>query len=208
MVASLVIAIATAFAGSWFLVDSTSSRGLFDVQMLSADTAFAVGRQGGILRSLDGGISWQSVGKELTDQDLRKVHFRNPREGMVLGRNMLARTEDGGLTWTKIGSDSGFYHLLLSGHRAGRIFVQSSRDGMRHTDGLGRTWTPVVVRDSVRVGDWTALDFPTPDTGFAATTAGIWRSVDRGASWSLLLSGTDTAHPRGVVLTAAHFWSP
>lgn len=206
--ASLLPALGAALVGSWFPVDTTSSRGLYDVQMVSTDTAFAVGRQGGILRSLDGGLSWHRVGEGLTDHDLRRLHFRNPREGMVLGQNVLARTEDGGRTWTRIAPDTAFFHVFLEGNRTGRIFVQPAGGGMRGTDDLGRTWTAAGLRDSVRVGDWNAMDFPTPDTGFAATTAGIWRSLDGGASWSLILLATDTLHPRGVVLNAMHFWNP
>lgn len=205
--AALLHSLVAAIVGSWFPVDTVSSPGLFDVQMVSTDTAFAVGRQGGILRSLDGGISWHRVGEGLTDSDLREVHFRNPREGMVLGQNLLARTEDGGVTWTRIASDTAFFHAFLEGNRSGRIFVQPAGGGMRSTDDLGRTWTVVGLRDSVRVGDWNAMDFPTPDTGFAATTAGIWRSLDGGTSWSLILPASDTLHPRGVVLNAMHFWS-
>jgi len=204
--ASLLPALVAALVGSWFPVDTTSSRGLHDVQMASTDTAFAVGRQGAILRSLDGGMSWHPVGEGLTDQDLREVHFRNPREGMVLGQNLLARTEDGGRTWTRIAPDTAYFHPFLEGNRSGRIFVQSIGGGLRSTDDLGRTWTAVGLRDSVRVGDWNAMDFPTPDTGFAASTAGIWRSLDGGTSWSLILPASDTLHPRGVVLNAMHFW--
>lgn len=206
--ASLFPAIGAAIFGTWFPVDTTSSQGLYAVQMTSPDTAYAVGRGGTILKSLDGGMSWGLVGKGLTDQDLKRLYFRNPREGMVLGQDLLAMTEDGGRTWTRIPPDSGSRPLFLEGSRGGRIFVFSSNRGMRFTEDLGRTWTPAVLRDSVRVDGWHALDFPTRDTGFAATSAGIWRSVDRGSSWSLLLPASDSAHPRGVLLTAMHFWSP
>ena len=126
----------------------------------------------------------------------------------------LFRSSDGGGSWKPLGLSSvgrigavavdpgNNQHLLVAA--MGRQFSTGPDRGLyRSLDG-GASWTKVLfVSDSTGVGD-IAINPAHPDTMFCTTwervrrstyrrafgpECGIWRSVDRGATWSRLVTG-------------------
>ncbi|HWT83583.1 MAG TPA: YCF48-related protein, partial [Candidatus Methylomirabilis sp.] len=79
-----------------------AARRLDHLFALDAMTAWAVSGRGAILRSVDGGATWQlqSSGTRL---DLAAIHFTDRQHGWAVGfANTVLKTTDGGLTWTQV----------------------------------------------------------------------------------------------------------
>src|SRR5437588_11785623 len=88
---------------------------LHAVQFVDRNEGWAVGDDGVVLHSIDGGKSWerQPTGVRAS---LRSVHFLNPFTGWIAGREelhhgagstgILLVTRDGGLKWQLVGINS------------------------------------------------------------------------------------------------------
>src|SRR5207302_3584010 len=86
---------------------------LHAVQFVDRNEGWAVGDDGVVWHTIDGGQSWerQPTGVRAS---LRSIHFLNPYTGWVAGREELPHgqgsagvllfTQDGGLKWRRIGS--------------------------------------------------------------------------------------------------------
>ena len=92
--------------------------GICGIHAVDRNTIYGAGRYAGgsyVVKSADGGITWESINLSSDFWTFVDVHFESPLEGYVTGGNMqgqasLIYTDDGGLTWTtKINNYSGHY---------------------------------------------------------------------------------------------------
>ncbi|MCG7751403.1 WD40/YVTN/BNR-like repeat-containing protein [Flavihumibacter cheonanensis] len=91
----------------WMTVKGHEKRDFRDIEAFDAVTAviLAVDSPGLILRTFDGGESWQEVYRDnRSGIFLDALHFRNKDEGMAVGdpidgKILLLRTADGGRSW-------------------------------------------------------------------------------------------------------------
>ncbi|GAB4324687.1 MAG: hypothetical protein Kow00127_17370 [Bacteroidales bacterium] len=102
--------------GSGFvLVNSGTTKTLYDVEFVDNQTAIIVGEEGTILRSGDGGSSWSSVNSGTT-RALNDVYFVNSTLGFIGGNEgLILRTSDGGVTWQDV-SNSQAHDNIYSVH--------------------------------------------------------------------------------------------
>jgi photosystem II stability/assembly factor-like uncharacterized protein len=145
------------------------------LQFVDEREGWAVGDDGAIWHSIDGGLTWepQSSGVRAS---LRAVHFLTPYTGWIVGRvelpggtsrGVVLATTDGGLKW----------NLLSTSAVPGLNCVQffSQRNGVAAGDGSdafptglfttldgGRTWRAIPGK---RCPGWYAADFSDADTG-------------------------------------------
>ncbi len=84
----------------WALIPSPTSEALTDVHFVNALEGWAVGWNGTIIHSTDGGLSWQEQ-ESGVGLNLWGVHFATPERGWAVGVfGVVVRTENGGATWT------------------------------------------------------------------------------------------------------------
>jgi photosystem II stability/assembly factor-like uncharacterized protein len=177
-----------------------------------AGTVYASIEVGGLLRSLDGGTTWQDVPGMYEDVHRLVIHPREPRRMYVAGGNGLYVSEDEGASWRQwTGRDHaiGGYpdQLVLRPSDPEVMFVAAAADGpgawrrtrhagarvCRSRDG-GRTWEVLSngISGSLQ-GNIEAMcleDCGTSCSLFAATTAGeVFASDDAGDSWQLIAAG-------------------
>jgi photosystem II stability/assembly factor-like uncharacterized protein len=116
---------------SWIFKE-TNTVGLWDVVLLNANTAIAVDQNGSILKSTDGGSSWNTV-YQSSPYWISCVCFTSVNTGLAIGSGVagiiILKTTDGGDTWTQISGTPGIFSILS---------VSASGPG---------GWT-IVVRDS------------------------------------------------------------
>jgi photosystem II stability/assembly factor-like uncharacterized protein len=171
-----------------------------------ARVAYMTTRGNGVLRSNDGGASWQPATGGLTDVGLQEVAVSPATANTVVVSGVfggLARTSDGGASWSAVpgfGRVTAMAFLsdgshLVVGDAQGR--VATSADG-------GETWGPAHTIDP---GDpVTALAVPAgPNAAnrvFAATAKGrLFRSDDGGESFTALGNGLPDEEVRSLELS-------
>lgn len=188
---------------------------VWDTWLFDARKAIAVGSEGVILQTTNGGTTWirQQSG---TGNPLQGVCFSDSLHGWVVGSSTILHTNDGGSTWTQ--QASGITANLA------RVFsidtstawvvckVEESAIIYHTTDG-GITWTP--QRTGVRTYLWDII-FNDPDTGIAVGgwcdhcgggpyySGYILRTTNGGATWHLQYHDTTMIGFMGVAFADAH----
>jgi len=133
---------------------------LMDVQFIG-EHGWAVGAMGTILRTEDGGNTWQTIQLKF-DADLYRVKFINKNQGWAVGgRIRIAETNEG----------------MRHDQRGGYAYIFHSIDG-------GKTWE---CQFGERGRHLFALDFSDEHTGYAAGERGYFmKTIDGGKHWEIL----------------------
>src|SRR5439155_12293668 len=155
---------------------------LHAVQFVDAKEGWAVGDEGVIWHTIDGGDTWerQPTGVRAS---LRSLHFLDAFHGWVAGREelphrggsvgVLLYTADGGCTWNRLLSNAvpGLNHVRFGDPRTGYALGDGSGQyptGAFRTRDSGRTWEPV---KGARSPGWLFGDFKDGNSG---ALAGAW----------------------------------
>jgi len=80
----------------------TSTYGLRGMDWVGDSLGFIVGQSGLIMRTKDGGSSWEKVGRGLTNSYLQEAYFINADSGVVTGGHydgVILTTTNGGDSW-------------------------------------------------------------------------------------------------------------
>jgi photosystem II stability/assembly factor-like uncharacterized protein len=174
---------------------------LFDVSFPEGNHGTAVGSSGTILHTRDGGAKWNVVqtGWMLTYYGL---HMNSPSSAMAVGQNTIFAPF---VTWTADGwnsmSSATFYIMKGSVANEGRLTdvrmlgggiafatarVWTGEGAIARTLDGGPTWETIYYGPEALF----AIDFPSPDVGFAVGAGGtILRTLDGGTVWAPLSSG-------------------
>lgn len=151
------------------------------VQFIDKDEGWAVGDDGVVWHSIDGGANWERQ-KTGTRASLRGVHFQNPYTGWAVGRldapggvsaGVMLKTADGGLTWEEVGVNvlPGLHAVRFLDEKNGFVCGDGSDafpTGVFQTADGGKTWRPL---SGPRSPGWRAADFDTQGNG---VVAGVW----------------------------------
>ncbi len=152
----------------------------------------------GVLKSTDGGFSWQTTGITYTAGQYKMVNrlLISPTDNNTLlaaTSDGVYKTTNGGSSWsTQLTSNNfidmeykpGDFNTLYGSNKSGDIYVS--------TDG-GTNWTPTLNTNAQRV----ELAVSEANTGYVyaviadndASLFGVYRSTDSGASFTQTLSG-------------------
>ena len=166
---SLVWMISSAQTFNWTAQTSGVTAYLRDVFFVDNQTGWAVGDDGVILRTSDGGTTWvtQTSG---TTHDMRAVFFLDANTGWAVGyanNNVTLKTTDGGSTWTDISTVIAGTGILrdIAFSNANDGWMVASDAIYASTDG-GTTWTAQTTNSSVTAQGYTALAVPTDSTAY------------------------------------------
>ena len=149
---------------------------LNSVQMVTTDIGYAVGDMGVILKTNDGGSSWNV--KRSTYSKLQSVHFINPDTGYAAGHGII-KTIDGGNHWDTIYSSSSVLLNVISfidakiGYAVGDGVIVKTVDG-------GKTWNTTTYCSNCELNSITILN---KDTCYVVGTNGIIKTIDGGINW-------------------------
>lgn len=162
------------------------------VDMVGSDLAWMCGLYtgGGVYRSLDGGVSWESVPLPITGHDY-SVDFADASNGWctvtVVSGSSICHSTDGGASWSEQPAGAAWYwddvfaldalHGWAGGWEPDHGLVGRTVDG-------GATWTfhPLPTSDAVY-----GLFFRTERLGWAATGGGtVYQTDDGGDTWNAI----------------------
>ena len=194
-------------AQGWVPQQSGTAASLRGVSAVSAQVAWASGSGGTILRTTDGGATWQRTAGPAGDSlDFRSIHAFDSLTAVVASAGTPARiyrTENGGRSWTLVHGDprpgaffdsmafwDGRHGLILSDPIDGHWLVLLTDDG-------GKSWHPAPAEGIPpalpKEGAFAASNscIATADTSaawFATGGAGrsrVFRTTDRGLHWAV-----------------------
>ncbi len=187
----------TSNGGNSWTGQPTSTKMLYNVKLSDTRFGFAVGYEGAILRTGDGGLTWETQSKGST-KNFAGVHFLNGSVGIAVGSwGLLERTVDGGSTWIDI--PIGFNTVLwgirvldtLRAIATGGEYYGSGFNGLIlvSNDG-GSSWE---TQYSIPTGRLFGIDFASAIHGIVVGDSGvILRTIDSGTTWTRLSSGTNS----------------
>ena len=126
----------------WEPAPSGTQADLYGVEMLDATRAWAVGSNGTILHSQDGGKTWsaQTSGVQAT---LRGVAFVDAQRGWVVGDSgTILRTQDGGKTWNaqNSGVQDSLYRIFFPKSDREYGFAVGDKMTILQSTDAGQSW--------------------------------------------------------------------
>ncbi len=183
----------------WLPIVPTPYPLIVDLDVLSPDLLWAIGvaktpdgtapaqRLGNVMRSTDGGATWQVVGT----RTMWSVCFDTPTDGIGAEAKQLFRTADAGRTWFPIATltinDDGPYWYPTLGCPNGtndRVQITEPNAALGHapylvyrTTDAGRTWT-LEFREGYTLGSTTP-----PNTPQLGSYPSIFGTLAGGRTW-------------------------
>jgi len=163
----------------------------------AADTVFA-GHHGGLLRSTDGGRTWQPTALAAADAMSLAAAPSAPERLYAAGHGVFLRSDDGGATWTApatalAGAD--IHGFAQSPTDPDRLFALVVGQGLLMSTDGGATWEP---RSPV-VPNHAALAVTADGARLLmGSGAGVQESSDGGATWR----ASGAAMPQGGQILA------
>lgn len=169
-------------------------------------TIYAAGRVGGpafLLKSEDGGKTWQSIDMSRYCQMILDVKFFDQKNGVISAGSdaaveksnaLILTTADGGKTWTKRYQSNRPYELTWKSsfptRKVGYVTVQnynpdkniSQRVVAKTTDG-GKTWQEIPLVDDFNFREF-GIGFIDEKRGWVGGTTTGYETADGGKTWT------------------------
>ncbi|MBI4489367.1 MAG: hypothetical protein HY694_09805 [Deltaproteobacteria bacterium] len=159
--------------------------GLYFVDQL---TGWAVGSNGTILHTTDGGLNWNPQTRKTPDW-LSSVAFVDAKTGWAVGdRGTILHTSDGGQTWNPqaSGSKNPLHSVAFVDAKTG--WAVGEQGTILHTSNSGQTWGPQSSKTAAQLHSVTFVD---AKTGWAVGEQGTIRATnDGGQTWNPQASGS------------------
>jgi photosystem II stability/assembly factor-like uncharacterized protein len=180
-------------AGAWMVNHTIPDWQLWDVHFADADAGWAVGQNGTILSTTDGGENWWS--QEVTNQSLWALDFVDTDTGWAAGTGATVfKTTNGGLTWAQQSTNAtanltgiDFVDADAGWAVGGYPYPASGGTILATSDG-GVTWSEQLRSPTHNFGD---VHFVDDQNGWAVGLAGlVLATSDGGATWTAQSSGT------------------
>jgi photosystem II stability/assembly factor-like uncharacterized protein len=186
------------FVARWIEADQPPKGLHNDVFFLDEKTGWAVGADGRVSRSTDGGCRWTELKPPGKDQFWNGVCFLDARRGFATGGlpsphedfipEQVVVTEDGGKTWTAITPK-----LAVKGSRMSYDLIQffSPTEGfifgsrLLATKDAGKTWLPV-GKDLALYGK--RASFVSRKMGWCIANKDVLKTGDGGETWQPTLA--------------------
>jgi photosystem II stability/assembly factor-like uncharacterized protein len=174
--------------GQWEAQQSGVTDDLHAVFFLNGLTGWAAGANNTILKTTDGGKTWQRLPLERQERGPRflEVAFVSPTEGWARTRGLLLFTADGGESWQPTSKPEGLNDFgpgAVVGPTRLQMNVPTSGSGIYRTDDRGRTWK--ALPGNLPWNSAQTVIFLGLTNGWIAGNQGnLARTTDGGATWT------------------------
>ena len=186
------ILVSTDEGASWQQARVPTRALLTAVYMHDEQHGFAVGHDAVILRTADGGATWEMIHHAPEEErPLLDVWFRDAHHGYAIGAyGYFLTTGDGGETWNARAVSEDDFHLnALAPAGGGRLFIAAEAGVAYRSDDRGATWSEL---PSPYAGSWLgALALDEERVLFFGLRGHLFRSPDGGESWTRVPTETN-----------------
>jgi photosystem II stability/assembly factor-like uncharacterized protein len=179
--------------GSWTQAKVPTRALLTGVHMHDARLAWAVGHDAVVLRTRDGGSSWERVHHDPeAERPLLDVWFADAERGLATSAyGELLVTRDGGDSWQKraIREGDDFHLNQLAAAKDGTLYIAAEAGHLYRSDDGGETWLPLA---SPYAGSFFGV-LPLAEGPLLAfgLRGRLFVSQDRGRSWTRIETATE-----------------
>lgn len=199
------------------LADSVNS---FSFDLTDSSRVYAATDYFGVLRSLDGGISWHAARRGLEEvrpscflpclnrRSIHKILVDSTDSEALLAASVdgLFESQNAGRTWTKVNSFPSEWVADVFTDPSNPLRRYATTTRVFRSDDGGQVWNSfeagLPLSQTVRR---LVVHPEDPTTVFAATDLGIYRSSDAGTSWSAANTGLPIRHPYSFSVTELTF---
>jgi photosystem II stability/assembly factor-like uncharacterized protein len=185
---------------SWRQVEVPTVATLTGVRFHDRNLGWAVGHDATILRTRDGGETWERVYHDPEEESpLFDVWFSDADNGFAVGAyGLFLGTADGGSSWKRQTileyDDFHLHHIARSD--TGRIYMAAEAGTVYRSDDGGRSW---ISLPSPYEGSFFGTLPLEGDTVLLFGLRGhVFRSEDEGETWEAIETGTVAALNRGL----------
>ena len=187
--------------GSWLQVESPNRSNLSGVYFHDRDLGWAVGHDSVILRTEDGGTTWELVHWSPEEESpLLDVWFSDADSGFAIGAyGSFYRTADGGKSWdleTISEWDFHLHHIARSAE--GRLYLAAEAGMIYLSDDAGKTWTE--LSSPYEGSFFGSLPLDRDAVLVFGLQGHLFRSEDAGESWTSIETGTTAMLTDGIQL--------
>ena len=206
-----LLGLTTVATAQWTKVDVPTTASLRGLSVINQNVVWASGTGGTVIKTTDRGKSWSVIAVPGAEKlDFRGIHAFDEKNALIMssgpaeqGEAQIYRTTDGGKSWKQVFEEKRpgiFFDAIAFWDRRHGIVLSDPIDGhfaLFHTDDAGATWKqipPAALPPSLpNEGAFAASNSCLTLQGeqnvwFAsggAKVARVFRSGDRGKSWSV-----------------------
>lgn len=187
------ILVSTDSGDSWTQASVPTRALLTGVSMHDDRLGWAVGHDEVILRTRDGGTTWERVHyAPENERPLLDVWFASATDGLAVGAyGTVLATRDGGDTWERrTAYDEHDFHLnRITAAADGTLYLAGEGGHLYRSDDRGATWAPL---PSPYEGSFFGV-LPQGDGAILAygLRGHLFRSTDRGRTWAAIETGSE-----------------
>jgi len=185
------VAASTGIHPDW-VIQSTitqNDHSIVDAAFADSTNGCAVGSDGDMFVTHDGGQTWSVYASSTTD-NLVRVRFLDAHHGYVVGGQTILRTSDGGRTWRKIVSSSIPSGIVdVAAPASGTLYVVSNEtnsEGAYVSTDDGTTWQELTLPSVLYLS---GIAFTSATEGWISYGDGLFHTTDAGQTWTQALSG-------------------
>jgi photosystem II stability/assembly factor-like uncharacterized protein len=192
---------------SWTQSDVPTRALLTGVFMHDGKLGWAVGHDEVVLRTRDGGLTWERVhNAPEKEKPLLDVWFADASSGLAVGAyGGLLATRDGGDTWEArpVNGEDDFHLNQIVAAADGTLYLAAEAGHLYRSDDRGGTWQPL---PSPYEGSFFGL-LPLSDGSILAfgLRGHLYRSPDRGGTWTPIATGTEATLTSALELGSGRF---
>jgi photosystem II stability/assembly factor-like uncharacterized protein len=194
------ILVSTDAGGSWAQSEVPTRSMLTAVHFDNRQLGWAVGHDSVIIRTTDGGSSWERVYWAPEDEaPFFDVWFRDADYGIAIGAyGSFFETFDGGTTWSSRWISEDDWHLhQLAALPSGEMYIAAEAGSVYRSDDGGENW---VTLTSPYEGSFFGVLAVEDAILIFGLRGHLFRSEDRGETWQDIDTGTVAMLTDGVVL--------
>lgn len=194
---------------------SITEQSLYGLDFIDENRGWAVGREGAIIHTTDGGYTWQNQSSNTTEW-LRNVDFWDKEIGWSVGfGGVTLRTTNGGNSWQKINVNSDYYleaTSFVTPQNGWAVGWSWSADTavVLHTTSGGLSWGNQTPLNSGRLFGVYFIDSL---NGWIASGGGtvfdrgeVYRTTNGGESWTLQVNEPDDAFRTIIFVDSLTGW--